>query len=291
MAQQRAARARAACACCANSRVQPPQPRDSAPRPRQEACPHGDHPTTHTHTHTHTHTRARAHTHTHTHARPPTGDYFVVSIYRDPDYGTALFSLDGGASSCQWEAGTARRATPTLAWEYIGPEVVKHDEAALFKLAVGNTLNYYDADLPSRPNGRPGWTGPDEGYSPLDMRLILGAILEDSVTVKVAGSACTASGLPYPEFGRGLHQQLVEVSRGLTAYAHAPIPLVWGLECGDDGTEATLAMANPDGEPRRAASARVCPRAFGCCASALPFCVSTRLQAANAGASGDAAGD
>ena len=57
----------------------------------------------------------------------------AAQVYSDPDFGTPLFSLDGGASSCQWEVGTAHRSAPTLSWEYIGPDVLPADTAALFR--------------------------------------------------------------------------------------------------------------------------------------------------------------
>ena len=45
---------------------------------------------------------------------PDDGDYFVVRIYKDPDVGTPLFVLDGGASSCAWEVKTKPRTAPKM---------------------------------------------------------------------------------------------------------------------------------------------------------------------------------
>jgi len=63
---------------------------------------------------------------------------------------------DGGASSCQWEVGTAPRSEPTFDSEYIGAEILGPDDAALFKVDVGNSIDYYSAGPNSK--WRPGWT-------------------------------------------------------------------------------------------------------------------------------------
>ena len=74
---------------------------------------------------------------------------------------TALLSLDGGASSCQWEPGTAHKSAPTLKWHYLGADVLPADEAALFRVTLGNTVNYYQAGTNAKD--RTGWKNSDNG--------------------------------------------------------------------------------------------------------------------------------
>ena len=83
----------------------------------------------------------------------------------DPDHGTPLFSLDGGASSCAWEVGSAHRSAPTLKWKYIGPDLLRADQAALFTVTLSNAQNYYQAGVSSGKT-RPGWTMVDYGEFP-----------------------------------------------------------------------------------------------------------------------------
>ena len=83
-------------------------------------------------------------------------------MYSDPDFGTPLFGMDGGASSCQWEVGTAHRSAPTLSWEYMGPDVLQIDEHALFKVTLGQGIEYMGSDPIDK--FRPGWMDTDFAY-------------------------------------------------------------------------------------------------------------------------------
>ena len=155
---------------------------------------------------------------------PNFGDYFVVSVYSDPDFGTPLFSLDSGAASCQWEVGAAHRSAPTLAWEYIGPDVLGPDDTAPFRVTLGNSINYYQAGPDSKD--RPGWMAADVGYVPPNM--IFGTdpySLYNGIAVKLPK-------VPFEEFGKGTIDVAVFVSRGPKEYSYPYITLRWYENCG-----------------------------------------------------------
>ena len=78
---------------------------------------------------------------------PDDGDYFVVQVFKDPYYGTPLFFTNGGASSCQHEANTARRSRPMIEVNYIGPAVLLPGEAALFEVTVSNGVEFYEENV------------------------------------------------------------------------------------------------------------------------------------------------
>ena len=166
-----------------------------------------------------------------------------------PDYGTALFSLDGGASQCTWEVGTAHRVQPTILGEYIGPPTLKPDDAALFKVTVGNNLNYYGAG-PAAGKFRPGWAAGDGGYYAAEFRL--------SVDLQSLPGGLSAGGNlgSYADFGKGKIDVLVTVSRGPRDYTYPPVSIAWRQHCPltfrDDlrigeNTDTQLRMPNKDG--------------------------------------------
>ena len=170
----------------------------------------------------------------------------------DPDFGTPLFSLDGGASQCVWEVGTAKRSMPTLAVEYIGPGVLGPDDTAVFKVTVANALDYYGAG-PAGGKLRPGWQERDHGYDPPDFDLAYEA------TSLVGGLGVSGEFGTYDEFGKGKFDLLVTVARGLDTtseatdfgYTYPPPELTWKQSCGgdsigEDAAAALLSMPNPE---------------------------------------------
>lgn len=67
------------------------------------------------------------------------GDYFSVDVVGDPIYGTPVFKIRSGASSCPWEEGTQRRDALDL--EIVGTDTqlnLPEDEAAGFMLKLFN---------------------------------------------------------------------------------------------------------------------------------------------------------
>ncbi len=67
------------------------------------------------------------------------GDSFSVDIRKDPVYGTPVFCLLSGASSCPWEPPTQPRDGVTLGVDPNGQYNVPPEEAAEFTLFLGNT--------------------------------------------------------------------------------------------------------------------------------------------------------
>ena len=177
------------------------------------------------------------------------GDYFVLSVWSDPDFGTPLFSLDGGASQCLWEVGTAHRSMPMLKAEYIGPEQIGPDDAALFRVNVGNGLSYYEAGI-SPTKYRPGWSIEDGGYRAQDMDL---AVVKKSL----AAGLTVKGGLgTYTNVGKGSFDILLKVHRGFLAYEYSPPALTWTALCshqqgefiqlGEASAPVSLSMPNPE---------------------------------------------
>jgi len=66
------------------------------------------------------------------------GDFFTVDVKWDGVYGTPVFDLISGASSCPWEEETMKRNQPYLA---ISPSIqtnIPPNEAAVFTMQLGN---------------------------------------------------------------------------------------------------------------------------------------------------------
>ena len=167
---------------------------------------------------------------------PNFGDYFVVSVYSDPDFGTPLFSLDSGAASCQWEVGAAHRSAPTLAWEYIGPDVLGPDDTAPFRVTLGNSINYFEAGPDSKD--RPGWMAAEVGY--VNPSMIFGTdpySLHNGIAVDLLNAySHDPLNLLFEEFGKGTIDVAVFVSRGPEEYSYPYITLRWHEDCVDFGS-------------------------------------------------------
>ena len=170
----------------------------------------------------------------------------------DPDFGTPLFSLNGGASQCVWEVGTKERSMPTLAVEYIGPDVLGPDDTAVFRVTVANARDYYGAG-PAGGKSRPGWQERDHGYDPPDFDLAY------DPTTLVGGLGVSGEFGTYDEFGKGKFDLLVTVARGPDTkneatdygYVYPPPELTWKQSCGgdsigEDAAAALLSMPNPE---------------------------------------------
>ena len=67
------------------------------------------------------------------------GDFFSVDIKKDLVYGTPVFDLVAGRSSCPWEKGSQPRDGVVLGIDSYVRNYVPANEAAAFVLALGNT--------------------------------------------------------------------------------------------------------------------------------------------------------
>ena len=67
------------------------------------------------------------------------GDFFSVDIKADLVYGTPVFALVSGRSSCPWEAGTQPREGVQLTVDKKVQYDINQDAAAAFRLNLGNT--------------------------------------------------------------------------------------------------------------------------------------------------------
>lgn len=66
------------------------------------------------------------------------GDFFSVDIKEDKEYGSLVFDVIGGRSSCPWEQGTQPRDGPNLNINTYAQFDVDPDNQAAFILGVGN---------------------------------------------------------------------------------------------------------------------------------------------------------
>ncbi len=67
------------------------------------------------------------------------GDYFSVDILKDYTYGTPVFRLASGRSSCPWEEDTQPRDGVQLTSDSYDQFVTNPDDPAIFRLSLGNT--------------------------------------------------------------------------------------------------------------------------------------------------------
>ena len=159
------------------------------------------------------------------------GDYFVLSVWNDPDYGTPLFSVDGGLSSCQWEVGTGHRTQPTLSWSYVGPTQVSMSTPALFRVALRNSLAVSAAQNNGGRGDLLGWAA----SSPrADLEFFL---VQES---RVGGLRVKANGqdlisVVFAGFGTVTQEVLVEVHAGPQLHVYTPPVLGWRELCDADG--------------------------------------------------------
>lgn len=146
---------------------------------------------------------------------PDPGDYFVVTVWNDPEYPTPIFAVRGGASSCKWEYNTYHRVAPAMSMEYAGPHFLPPTAPALFKLQLENSAQYYESG-PATGKSRPGWTEIDKGYFlPAVSLAVWPESIKHGLTLWINGRAFTGDvDLTFPQFGKGSAEVLVEVFAG-----------------------------------------------------------------------------
>ncbi len=85
-------------------------------------------------------------------------DYFTIDIKKDPVYGTPVFELISGASSCHWEQNTQPRDGVSMSANTYSATGLLEGEEAAFLLQLGNTTQtneYRSYDLAIRQNTNP----------------------------------------------------------------------------------------------------------------------------------------
>ena len=88
------------------------------------------------------------------------GDNFQFRIKGDPVYGTPVFELTAGESSCPWELGTLPRDGVALTMDTYNQSGINPLEPAVFRLTLmntspsGDTRDYELVDIPAtNPDG------------------------------------------------------------------------------------------------------------------------------------------
>jgi hypothetical protein len=160
------------------------------------------------------------------------GDYFVVSIFEDPEYQTPLFVNNGGASSCGWEVETAHRTSPNLELEYVGPEFLPATDPAIFKATLKNYIYYYEKTAVSPERGSDMWPSSSLGYGTHDFTLHVDTSdVVNGLAVSIGGANLIGNGLLFFSFGKKSVEVMVEVRRGLAAYEYPPPSLSFEELC------------------------------------------------------------
>lgn len=149
------------------------------------------------------------------------GDFFSVDIKKDPVYGTPVFGLVSGRSSCPWEAGTQPRETLQLqADSYIQSDVPANDDA-IFQLSLGNISQS------------------DEVQTYL-LRF-LQASNPDGAIVKIGGSSAQAP-IPYT-IGPGQDAKAtVSIAKGPRAENYQDLKFVLSSGCDDESIADTISL-------------------------------------------------
>ncbi|MCF7793853.1 MAG: Ig-like domain-containing protein [Candidatus Cloacimonetes bacterium] len=101
-------------------------------------------------------------------------DYFTIDIKKDPVYGTPVFDLLSGASSCHWEPNTQPRDGVSMSANTYSATGLQDGEEAAFLLQLGNTTQtneYRSYELAIRQN-----TNPDGASIKINGVLLEGAL-------------------------------------------------------------------------------------------------------------------
>lgn len=169
---------------------------------------------------------------------PNNQDYFVLTVWKDPDYPTAIFALQGGASSCGWEINTNHITAPTMYVEYIGPERLLQDQTAIFKVTVAQAVNYYDAGV-AQDKDRPGWVAMDYGYASSQKTISLAVKMGtavDGLQIFYNGDPFSNEEVHFDYFAKGSFDILIEITRGPIVYEYSA-PLLTFAEACDGGKD------------------------------------------------------
>jgi hypothetical protein len=154
------------------------------------------------------------------------GDTWSVDVKRDPMYGTPVFNIIAGQSSCPWELGTAHReAVALIPKDGTQRTNVPSNEAAVFHFDLGNRSSTFE-DRVYTLNAEPD-NNPDGAVIKLN-----GAVLDHSISYPVA-------------YGQTVPITLT-VERGPQVYSYHGLKLSFSSECHTD--RANTLGKQPDSE-------------------------------------------
>ena len=120
------------------------------------------------------------------------GDYFSVDVLRDPIYGTPVFKVKGGASSCPWEhSKTQPRDEPTMQMVQTTMFDVPATEKAVFNVKLGNEsqagharVYHLQFNADSNPLGAIVNINGQPTTDPIQYELDLGEVIPVTITVE-----------------------------------------------------------------------------------------------------------
>lgn len=176
------------------------------------------------------------------------GDFFSVNIKKDPVYGTPVFDLVSGRSSCPWEPGTQPRESLQLLSDSYVKNDVPEDEAAVFQLSLGNIsqsdeprtyiLKFLQA---SNPEGAFVTIGGSEAQSPIPYTIAAGTQRNATITIRRGPRAFSYEGLKFV-LTSGCEDEIIADTVSLSAHfqsAFPPIALAkpldnWLVNAGND---------------------------------------------------------
>ncbi len=149
------------------------------------------------------------------------GDFFSVDVKKDPVYGTPVFDLVSGRSSCPWEVGTQPRETVQLQADSYIQSDVPENEAAVFQLTLGNISQS------------------DETQTYL--LSFLQATNPDGAIVRIGGSEAQGA-IPYTIGAGAGANATVTINKGPRAENYQGLQFVLSSGCGDASIADTIAL-------------------------------------------------
>jgi len=152
------------------------------------------------------------------------GDFFSVDVKHDPVFGTPVFDLVAGTSSCPWEEGTQPRDGVQLGIDKFVQDDVPPGEPASFTLYLGNTSESGEA-------------------RPYDLRMVQ-LSNPDGALIKVGGVPMGDALSYYIPAGDSSYQATLTVERGPRAYDYDNLQLMMVPPCEYDAYNSATSFAD-----------------------------------------------
>ena len=151
------------------------------------------------------------------------GDYFSVDILADKVYGTPVFNLVSGRSSCPWEENTQPREGVQLLTDSYTQHVEDAEDQAVFRFQLGNVSQ----------------SGEDQIYN----LVFLQASNPDGAVLTIGGSQ-VQGGVPTPYYipAGNSKEATVTVKRGPLAYDYTNLMFVLYSGCDDERIADSVAL-------------------------------------------------